>query len=75
MGGTGTVTRRLLVSYVSITLFVLAILALPLGVTFAAKEEEHLVATMERGAHDLAASLAGWVAGTADVDADDLVAS
>ena len=43
-------TRRLLLSYLSITAFVLLILELPLGVTFARAEHDRLVAAVERDA-------------------------
>ncbi len=47
-------TRRLLLSYLSITAFVLLVLELPLGVTFARAERDRLVAAVERDATVLA---------------------
>jgi signal transduction histidine kinase len=47
-------TRRLLLSYLSITAFVLLILELPLAVTFARAERDRLVAAVERDATVLA---------------------
>jgi signal transduction histidine kinase len=47
-------TRRLLLSYLSITAFVLLALELPLGVTFARAERDRLVAAVERDAAVLA---------------------
>jgi hypothetical protein len=47
-------TRRLLLSYLSITAFVLLVLKLPLGVTFARAERDRLVAAVERDATVLA---------------------
>ena len=47
-------TRRLLLSYLSITAFVLLIIQVPLGVTFARAERERLVAAVERDATVLA---------------------
>jgi signal transduction histidine kinase len=48
------VTRRLLVSYLTITALVLALLVIPLGLTFAQREEDQLVADLERDATVLA---------------------
>jgi signal transduction histidine kinase len=47
-------TRRLLLSYLSITAFVLVIIELPLGITFARAERDRLVAAVERDATVLA---------------------
>jgi signal transduction histidine kinase len=47
-------TRRLLLSYLSITAFVLIALELPLGVTFARAERDRLIAAVERDATVLA---------------------
>ena len=47
-------TRRLLLSYLSITAFVLLIIEVPLGVTFARAERDRLVAAVERDATVLA---------------------
>ena len=43
-------TRRLLLSYLSITAFVLLILEIPLGITFARAERERLIIAVERDA-------------------------
>jgi sensor histidine kinase regulating citrate/malate metabolism len=47
-------TRRLLLSYLSITAFVLLIIEIPLGITFARAEHDRLVAAVERDATVLA---------------------
>ena len=47
-------TRRLLLSYLAITAFVLLILEVPLGITFARAERDRLVAAVERDATVLA---------------------
>lgn len=47
-------TRRLLVSYLTVTLFVLLVLEIPLGIFFAERERERLVANVERDAVVLA---------------------
>jgi signal transduction histidine kinase len=47
-------TRRLLASYLSITVFVLVIIEVPLGVLFARAERDRLVAAVERDATVLA---------------------
>jgi signal transduction histidine kinase len=47
-------TRRLLASYLSITVFVLVIIEVPLGVTFARAERDRLVTAVERDATVLA---------------------
>jgi signal transduction histidine kinase len=47
-------TRRLLLSYLSITAFVLLIIEVPLGITFARAERDRLVAAVERDATVLA---------------------
>ena len=47
-------TRRLVLSYLVITLFVLAVLEIPLGITFASREEGRLFTDIERDARVLA---------------------
>ena len=47
-------TRRLVLSYMAITLFVLAVLEIPLGATFASREEARLFTDIERDARVLA---------------------
>ena len=48
-------TRRLLISYLIVTALGLACLAIPLGVTFAHREEERLLFDIERDADSIAA--------------------
>lgn len=43
-------TRRLVLSYLAITLFALAVLEIPLGLTFSSREETRLLAGVERDA-------------------------
>jgi signal transduction histidine kinase len=47
-------SRRLVASYLGITLFVLLVLEVPLGITFARRSEENLLADIERDARVLA---------------------
>jgi signal transduction histidine kinase len=47
-------SRRLVASYLGITLFVLLVLVVPLGVTYAARTEDNLLADIERDARVLA---------------------
>ena len=47
-------TRRLLISYLTITAFVLVVLVAPLGITFAARERERLEVAIERDASAVA---------------------
>lgn len=47
-------TRRLLLSYLTITAFVLVVLVTPLGITFAARERDRLEAAIERDAGAIA---------------------
>ena len=48
-------TRRLLLSYLTITAFVLVVLVTPLGITFAARERDRLEVAIERDATAIAA--------------------
>lgn len=48
-------TRRILVSYLLITIVVLAMLTVPLGLTFGARERDRLLTSIERDARVLAA--------------------
>jgi signal transduction histidine kinase len=48
------VTRRLLLGYVAVTLLVLAVLEIPLGVTYARNERQNLTTKVERDAVTLA---------------------
>ena len=48
-------TRRLIVAYVTLTVFALALLATPLGITFARREHDRLLFDAERGADTIAA--------------------
>jgi signal transduction histidine kinase len=50
-----SVTRRLLISYLTITAFVLALLVVPLGVTFSSRERDQLIVDLERDATVVAA--------------------
>jgi signal transduction histidine kinase len=50
-------TRRLLLSYLSITAFMLVVLELPLGITFARAERDRLVAAIEHDATVLATAV------------------
>ena len=47
-------TRRLLLSYLTITAFVLVVLVTPLGITFAARERDRLEVAIERDAGAIA---------------------
>ena len=47
-------TRRLLISYLLLTAFVLAVVELPLGFTYAGRQQDRLVADVERDARVLA---------------------
>ena len=49
-------TRRLVAGYLAITVFVLVVLAVPLGVMFADRERERLTTAIERDARVLAAT-------------------
>ena len=50
-------TRRLLAGYLAITVFVLVILAVPLGIVFADRERAHLVNAIERDSRVMAAKI------------------
>ena len=50
-------TRRLLAGYLAITIFVLLILAVPLGIVFADRERERLITSIERDTRVLAAEV------------------
>ena len=55
-------TRRLVVTYFTITAFALASLAIPLGVTFAHREKDRLLFAIERDADAMAAAVQAAVA-------------
>ena len=55
-------TRRLVVTYFTITAFALASLAIPLGITFAHREKDRLLFAIERDADAMAATVQGAVA-------------
>jgi signal transduction histidine kinase len=55
-------TRRLVVTYFTITAFALASLAIPLGITFAHREKDRLLFAIERDADDIAAEVQTAVA-------------
>ena len=54
-------TRRLVVTYFTITALALASLAIPLGITFAHREKDRLLFAIERDADAMAASVQGAV--------------
>jgi signal transduction histidine kinase len=55
------VTRRIVVTYFTITAFALASLAIPLGITFAHREKGRLLFAIERDADAMAGSVQGAV--------------
>jgi signal transduction histidine kinase len=55
-------TRRLVVTYFTITAFALAALAIPFGITFAHREKDRLLFAIERDADAIAATVQGKVA-------------
>jgi signal transduction histidine kinase len=55
-------TRRLVVTYFTITAFALASLAIPFGITFAHREKDRLLFAIERDADDIAAEAQATVA-------------
>ena len=59
-------SRRLLVSYLSVTLLVLAVLEVPLGVTYGRNERSDLETKVERDAVTLASLSEGVLEGTAE---------
>lgn len=61
-------TRRLLLSYLTLTVFVLLILEIPLGITLARHERRVLTAEVERDAFVLAASSEDVLEGTGTTD-------
>lgn len=61
-------TRRLIFSYLAITAFVLLILEIPLGVTFARSERDRLEAAIERDARVLATLAEDTLEGRPGVD-------
>ena len=50
-------TRRLILTYVTLTAFALALLAIPLGITFAHREHDRLLFDAEREANSIAATI------------------
>ena len=50
-------TRRLILTYVTLTAFALALLAAPLGITFAHRERDRLLFDAEREANSIAATI------------------
>jgi signal transduction histidine kinase len=62
------VTRRLLLSYLTITALVLALLVIPLGITYAQREKDGLTADLERDATVLASLAEDGLERSADVD-------
>lgn len=65
-------TRRLVLSYLSITAFVLLILELPLGISFARSERDRLTASVERDARVLATYAEDTLEGRSEVDLQKL---
>jgi signal transduction histidine kinase len=65
------VTRRLLVTYLTITAFALAVFVIPLGVTFAGREQDRLLFNIERDAEAVASRAQSSLqsGSTAQVDA------
>ncbi|GIU88702.1 MAG: two-component sensor histidine kinase [Acidimicrobiia bacterium] len=61
-------TRRLLASYLTITVFVLIVLEVPLGVSFARGELDRLTASVERDARVIATVVEDTLEGTDDID-------
>jgi signal transduction histidine kinase len=61
-------TRRLVLSYLAITLFVLVILEIPLAVTYERSQRDRLTTDIERDARVLATDAEGTLSGQADVD-------
>ncbi len=67
-------TRRLLLSYLSLTLLVLAALEVPLGVTYARNERGDLESKVERDAVTIASLSEGVLEGTGETSASGLAA-
>jgi signal transduction histidine kinase len=65
-------TRRLLLSYLSITAFVLLILEIPLALTYEHSERDRLAADVERDARVLATRVEGTLAGRTQADMQQL---
>ena len=65
-------TRRLLFSYLTITVFVLLILEVPLALTYANSERDRLTADVERDAAVLATRVEGTLAGRVQDDVQQL---
>lgn len=61
-------TRRLIFSYLSITVFVLLILEIPLGITFARSEHDRLAAAIERDARVLSTFAEDTLEGRPGID-------
>lgn len=64
--------RRLLLGYLSLTLFVLLVLEIPLGVSFAQRELERLLTRVERDAFALASFAEDHLEGTTQSDLQGL---
>jgi signal transduction histidine kinase len=60
--------RRLLVSYLTITALILALLVIPLGITFAQREKDELTADLERDATVLASLAEDGLERSEDID-------
>jgi signal transduction histidine kinase len=66
-------TRRLLLSYLSLTLFVLAVLEIPMGISYARNERHDTAAKIERDAGALATLAYGALAPQPTIEAAELV--
>ena len=62
-------TRRLVLSYLGITILVLLVLEIPLGITFARRAEENILADIERDARVFASQVEGRLGGDTSQDA------
>ena len=68
-------TRRLLLTYLTITAFVLVVVVVPLGVIFASRERDRLVFDVERDAQAVASRVEDDLEGGTTPDLSDVFAS
>lgn len=68
-------TRRLIVAYVSLTILALAILATPLGITFAHREHDRLLFESERSASEIGTLIEDTLEARASLPVGELDAS
>ncbi len=66
-------TRRVLVGLLTVVLFVLVVLSVPLGSLFADHERDRLLAFVVADAHEIAGAVDGWMLGVGDVDGTEVV--